>query len=335
MPELRELHDLTSQVRPPDLDHLADLADRRRRRTTGSVAAGVAAGLALAAVVAAGAVGDRESTEPIDRPTPGPTPTATFPVLTAEQIREHPDAESSSDADFPPTASEVAARVWSVCLDECTRATEHLPGELQWALEVSRNDFATSALYPLNEGGNFSHVVDDWYLIDADNDPTLVDSEGNTRRVKVGSRVPVADIAGPLAYGNEGLSYVDLNANVLHPIIRPGSEASWDWQGAGDTWFWGTVALLEDTTVTRQAAVWRQPDGTFAAHVLPIGDSEGGSGMLRSGTPGTMAVVAHFARPRVAHISTDYGATWQVRRVPAEVDSGGNLPVDWQNWPRA
>jgi hypothetical protein len=108
----------------------------------------------------------------------------------------------------------------------------------------------------------------------------------------------------------------------------------WQWQGASDTWFWGTAALYaEDTTVTRQAAVWRRPDGTFAAKLLPIGDSEGGPGMLTAETPGTLAVVEHFAEPRLAHISTDYGATWQVREVPAGVDSGGSLPADWTTWP--
>ena len=56
--------------------------------------------------------------------------------------------------------------------------------------------------------------------------------------------------------------------------------------------------------------------------------------MLRAGTPGTMAVVEHFAQPRVAHISTDYGETWQVRRVPDDVDSGAELPADWTAWPR-
>ena len=55
--------------------------------------------------------------------------------------------------------------------------------------------------------------------------------------------------------------------------------------------------------------------------------------MLRAGTPGTMAVVEHLAEPRRAHISTDYGATWQIREVPAGVDSGGTLPADWTTWP--
>jgi hypothetical protein len=86
--------------------------------------------------------------------------------------------------------------------------------------------------------------------------------------------------------------------------------------------------------VKRVAASWRRPDGTFGAALLPIGPSEGGPGMLRAGVPGTMAVVEHFSQPRVAHISTDYGATWQTRLVPDDVDSGGTLPADWSTWPR-
>lgn len=328
MPELRELHDLTVQVRTPELNRLAVLADRRRRRTAG-VASGVAASLILAAVIAAGVVRDRDTTPGPVGPRPDPSPSVTFPALSAEQIRQHPDATLSSDDDFPATASAVAARIWSVCLGECTRATEHLPGELQTALEVSRDDFATGSLYALGLSGNISHAVDDWYLIDAHDGPTLVDSRGHRRLLQFGASVPVTDVAGPLVY-SRGLAYIDMQAKKLHVIE---GEGDWDWQGAADTWFWGTAALVKGTTVTRQAAVWRRPDGTFAVKVLPIGDSRGGSGMLRAGTPGTLAVVEHFAEPRRAHISTDYGATWQIREVPAGVDSAGSLPADWPTWP--
>ena len=330
MPELRELHELTSQVRTPDLDRLAALADRRRRRTVAGVAAGVATSLTLIAVIAAGVLPERDSTSEPVAPGPHPSPTATFPALSAEQIARHPDATVSSDADFPSTASAVAARIWSVCLDDCTRATEHLPGEQQTALEVSRDNFSTGALYALDGSENISHAVDDWYLVDAIDGPALVDSRGRRRLLQSGASVPVTDIAGPLVYSRQGLAYVDMAAKKLHPI----EGGYWDWGGAADTWFWGTVMLVEDDgTVTSQAAVWRRPDGTFTAKVLPIGDSSGGPGMLHAGTPGTMAVVEHFAPPRLAHISTDYGATWQIREVPDEVDSGGSLPADWRSWP--
>ena len=263
-------------------------------------------------------------------PSPDASPTVTFPALSAEQIRQHPDAKFASDDDFPATASGVAARIWSVCLDECTRATEHVPSELQTALEVSSDDFATGSLYALDLTGNVSHAVDDWYLIDAHGGPTLVDSRGHRRLLRSGSSVPVTDIAGPLVYSSGGVAYIDMQAKKLHAIE---GEGDWDWQGAADTWFWGTAWLVQGTSVTRQAALWRRPDGTFAVKVLPIGKSRGSSGMLRAGTPGTMAIVEHFAEPRVAHISMDYGATWQIRTVPAGVASGGSFPADWPTWP--
>lgn len=264
-------------------------------------------------------------------PTPVPSPTVGYPTLSAAQIRRHPAATFTAGDDFPATASAVAVRVWSVCLGECTRATEPVPGELQTALEVSKDDFATGAIYALGQSENISHAVDDWYVIDADDGAALVDPRGHRRILHVGRSVPVTAIAGPLVYSRQGLSYVDMQAEKLHPIEREG-EAFWDWQGAADTWFWGT-AVLADTSVSRQAALWRRPDGTFAVHVLPVDKSTGGPGMLRAGRPGTMAVVEHYAQPRRAHISTDYGASWQIREVPAGVDSGGSLPADWPSWP--
>jgi len=341
-------------VEPPALDvhALVSVGEKRlRRRRFGAVAGSV---LAVTLAVGAPAVvwdlrdepASVEKPRPRDRaadrgsptlgrsdaasPGPDPSPIVTYPALSAEQIRQHPDATLSSDDDFPSTASGVAARIWSVCLGECTRATEPQQGERQTALEVSRDDFATGALYVLDRSGNVSHAVDDWYFIGVHDGPILVDSRGHRRLLQSGASVPVTDIAGPLVYSSGGVAYIDISAKKLHVID---GEGDWDWQGAADTWFWGTVWLVEDTTVTRQAAVWRRPDGTFAAKVLPIGDSGGSSGMLRAGTPGTMAVVEHFAEPRRAHISTDYGATWQIREVPAGVDSGGALPADWTTWP--
>lgn len=61
--------------------------------------------------------------------------------------------------------------------------------------------------------------------------------------------------------------------------------------------------------------------------------------MLRAGRPGTMAVVDPRP-PSVLHVSTDYGATWQVRGIPPDLrrHSSGALaeqtsPEDWETWP--
>jgi len=328
MPDLRQLHELTSQIRTPELDRLAEIAARRRRHAGAALAAGLAASLVIVLVIASGVLRVRDTaSEPVG---PGPGPTPSFPVLSAAQIRHHPAATITSDDDFPATASKVAARIWTVCLGECTRATEPLAGELQIALEVSEDDFVTGALYQLDRADWISHAVDDWYLVEPFDGPALVDSEGHRRSLRFGSSVPMAEVAGPLVYSRRGLAYVDMAARILHPLRGRGS---WDWQGAGDIWFWGTATLGGDVTVTRHAAVWRRPDGTFAALVLPIGESNSGTGMLTAATPGTMAVVEHWSHPPRAHISTDYGKTWQVREVPPGVDFGGALPSDWLTWP--
>lgn len=327
MPDLRQLHELTSQIRTPELSRLADIAAHRRRRAGAALVAGFAAGLVIVLVIASGLLSERDTTsEPVG---PGPSPTPSFPVLSAEQIRHHPEATTSSDDDFPATASTVAARIWSVCLGECTRATEPVAGELQTALEVSDDDFATGALYELDRSDWISHAVDDWYLIEQFDGPALVDSEGHRRSLRFGSSVSLAGTAGPLVYSRRGLAYVDMAAGALHPLRGRGS---WDWQGAGDTWFWGTATLGRDVRFTRHAAVWRRPDGRFAAFVLPIGESNSTTGMLTAATPGTIAVVEHWSHPPRAHISTDYGRTWQVREVPPGVDFGGDLPTDWRSW---
>jgi hypothetical protein len=344
MSDLDVLRELTGQVRPPAYDDLVAVARKRRRHSVLGAAAAAAVAVVVVAAVATGVSDERgadpppvapgpsisESTSP---PTPAPE-TRRFPALSPEEIRRHPDAEASSGADFPATASAVAARIWSVCLGDCTRATEHGPGEQQAALEVSHDDFATGTLYALDFTENISHAVDDWYLIDGSDGPTLVDSRGHRRPLQRGASVPITEVAGPLVYSRSGLAYLDMQARQLHVIEGQGQGASWEWGGAGDTWFWGTAALFaEDTTVTRQAAVWRRPDGTFAVQVLPIEDSRACCVMLTAGTPGTMAVVGPPAFPRLAHISTDYGATWQVREVPVGVDPAGSLPADWETWP--
>lgn len=328
MPDLTQLHELTGQVRPPDLQQLSDVAARRRRRSAAALASGVTAATAVVVALAVGVTG-QSSTETTPVTPPEPSPTSTFAPLTAEQIRNHPTAQAQGGGDFPATASTTRVRVWTACLGDCSRDTEWLPGEQQQAVEVTRDDFDHSALYALG-GESISHAVGDWYLIDARGGPTLVNSRGDTRPVRNGAAVAVTEIAGPPVYAN-GLGYLDVRTATLHDLEPPG----WDWQGAGDSWYWGSMGLVPNSTVRQQAVVWQNPDGSFEAQVLPIGPSDGSSGMLRAGTPGTMAVVEHFAQPRLAHISTDYGETWQVRVVPDDVDSGGELPADWTSWARA
>jgi hypothetical protein len=291
--------------------------------------------VAIAVVAATGAIGRDTTSEPVGpgpSPVPNPSPTRTFPALTAEEIRDHPDATTDGVGDYPATASDAAARMWTVCLDDCSRRTEHLPGESQSAFEISRDGFRTGAVHlaPTGEGGQ--HVVDDWFLVNTGDGVVMVDSRGRRRPMELGGPVGIEEIDGPVAHSSLGVGYIDMKVDLVHPIRGAGY---WEWGGADDTWYWGVASMTDDQgKFVRQAAVWRNPDGTWESRVLPIPVSDGGSGLLRAGVPGTMAVVEHFRQPRLAHVSDDYGATWQVRRVPDDVESGGRLPVEWETWPR-
>lgn len=346
MPDLNPLHELAGQVRPPDLAELAAVAEGRRRRALAALTGAAAAGLVLVALVAAGVSGQRgaaplpvgpgpQGSSTSTNRTPRPDPSPSYPALSAEAIRRHPSASLDVDSMVATTATRdgVAARVWTACLSDCSRDTEFVPGEVQQVLEVTHDDFVTSSLYVLG-GGGASHVVDDWFFMEDFHGPEAVNSRGQRRALTYGAPVPVTDVRGPLVLGQEGAAFVDLAARTVYQLEREGPDATWEWGGAGDSWFWGTVVLSDNGPITRHAALWQRPDGTFGVKVLPIPKSEGGPGMMATNRRGTMAVVEHFAQPRLVHISTDYGATWQVRRVPNGVESGGSLPDDWRTWPR-
>lgn len=349
MAELDELLEYGAQVRPPGLEELERIATRRRRRAA-AMAVSVAAVLVVTAIAAAGLLGaGDDQTAPvapnpsvshsavpdprIATPPPPDRITGPFPRLTPEQIRNHPDAQVYGGDDNVTGAPGVDARVWSVCLADCSRATSYQEGEYQEAVEVSRDNFETVAAYRLSPGSlGVSHVVDDWFALATARATTMVNSRGETRALARGHPVEVTEIAGPLVHAN-GVAYVDLTTLRLHAVSSP-RGAMWDWWGAADSWYWGGISLVADSgRVTRHGAVWQNPDGSFGVTLLPIGASRGGTGLLKSGQPGTMAVVEHFAWPRVAHISTDYGATWQARLVPHDVASGGRLPASWTTWP--
>jgi hypothetical protein len=254
-----------------------------------------------------------------------------FPTLTPQEVRSHPDAVTEGN-DIPVTAAPgVAARLWTVCLADCSRATTYQQGELQRALEITRDDFRSGALYPYAPPDpNVSHVVDDLFALSSIEGGTLVNSRGERRPLSTGSTSAVEDIAGPLVYASGGVAYVDLQASELHVLEGPGY---WDWWGAADTWFWGSVSLTDDQgAVLRQGLTWRHPDGSFGVHMLPIDFEAYSTQMLRSGTPGTMGAIDPSGRRRLLHVSTDFGRTWDVRVMPKDWGAGTSLPDDWRSW---
>jgi hypothetical protein len=215
--------------------------------------------------------------------------------------------------------------VWQVCLADCSRETQYQRGELQQALEVTADDFATSALHAVDSGGDISHAVDDRFVVGG----MLVDARGTERRLTVGDSRPVEEIAGPLVYAS-GLAWIDLDAWELHPILGGGY---WDWWGAGDTWFWGNVYDTDEQgDVIHHGLTWRNPDGSFGVRMLPIEHRGYSTQMLRSGDPGTMGAIEPSGPRRLLHVSTDYGRTWEVRVMPQRWGTGTALPEDWRTW---
>jgi hypothetical protein len=342
MPDLSRLHELAGQVRTPDLGDLAQLADRRRRRAVAALGGAAAATLLVVAVATASVTGQRGAAPlpvgpgPSTSATGRPSSTPTFPVLTAQEIRHHPTAQLDDGYVIAATAAPkgVAARIWVACLDECTRATEPFYGEQQQALEVSRDSFATGALYALGPGGNVSHAVDDWFYLENSGHPAMVNSRGQQRTLEFGPEVDVTEVPGPPVASSQGLAFVDLGTRTVHAVRTEGTDQSWEWEGAADTWFWGIVYLVDNGSVIRHAALWRGPQGGFSVHYLPVPETAGSLMMLTTKRPGTLAVVEYDAEPRLLHVTKNYGETWQVRRVPAgEAATPGSLPPDWANWP--
>jgi hypothetical protein len=275
--------------------------------------------------------------------TPAPTeaftppearPDGTFRTLTPEELRSHPDAISEA-ANPSSGAPGVAARTWSVCLGVCSYDKRPpREGELQKMLEVTSDDFRTGATHPLvSWDSNISHAVDDWYLVDANQRaPRLVNSRGDSLPLTRGSTTDASAIAGPLVYSTQGIAWVDIEGRTLHTMNGTGPGGGWDWWGAEDSWFWGSVYRVGDSgEVVEQGLTWRNPDGSFGVRMLPFGVTEWSTQTLRSDRPGTMGALEP-GQPRLLHVSTDYGSTWQVRRLPKSWGAGTEVPSDWESW---
>ena len=162
MAEITDLLELTRDLRPPALAELERVAHRRRRRAVAGVGAAVAAAVGAILVVTQPLAARDSAPAPIaPSPAPSRTPlpsreasipppdvtTGPFPTLTPEQIRNHPDAVRVENHTPVTAAPGVDARTWGVCLADCTRDTQPQRGEFQEVIEVTRDDFRTSALY--------------------------------------------------------------------------------------------------------------------------------------------------------------------------------------------
>lgn len=360
MSDLTPLRELTTSVVPPALEELDRVVTHRQRRRTGALAAAVAA-LVVAVTFTGTTLLRNDSAPDLIAPDPtsaSPSPTSASPspsettgsaLLTPEEIRNHPDATRQRvtlmglAAGFP---AGVAARIWSVCTARrCGTFPETPPRrQFQRAIEVTADDFATSALFPVTAASEPSWVIDDWFLVDQTAGRALVNASGEERPLTLGDPVPVADLCGPPIFdGSAGLACIDLASGRWHPLRAEGGL--WEWQpastmGAGTdlVWFWGPIWFVtHDLQITRQGVLWRNPDGTFGVRLFDFTFAGHTTQALLSDTPGTMAVVDQ-GPPRIIHGSTDYGFTWQAKLHPGDLRTGpgaSQLPEDWESLPDA
>lgn len=352
MADISDLLELAPDLHPPALADLERVARRRTRRAVAGVMTAIAATV-VAIVLAAQPFGMRGASPAPVAPAPTTTTTAqptspteaptrpsgrradgSFPVLTPDELRDHPDA-TTEPANPATGAPGVNARTWSVCLGDCSYDKRPpKDGELQRMLEVTSDGFRTSAMHPLvTWDSNISHAVDDWYLVDASQRaPRLVSSRGDDVALARGSTTDASEIAGPLVYSTQGVAWIDMDGRVLHTMTGSGPGGGWDWWGADDSWFWGSVYRVgESGDVVEQGLTWRNPDGSFGVHMLPFPVTEWSTQTLRSDRPGTMGAIEP-GPTRLLHVSTDYGSTWQVRRLPRSWGARTDVPPDWETW---
>lgn len=348
-------------IEPPNFAAIERRAVQRRWTRASLVAGAAAVAVAIVTVGTSlvGGTGDR-APAPAPEPTisessspspPSRTPDqvkARFAALSPEEIRNHPDAKllrGIDDRIEVTAAPGVGARIWSVCLDICAPGDDHtwVDGTLQLALELTRDGFATSTLHEFSKLSSVSHVIDDTFVVTgqvtAGGEPgyALLDVSGSRQALTEGATLPVTDIAGPLVFTGQPYAWVDLETLELHAI--EGAGGTWETDGAADVWPWRNIYFVTNSGKLRQHGLtWRNPDGTFDVRMLPIEYDRSSVQLLEAGTPGTMAAVDPNP-PGLVHVSTDYGATWQVRIIPPDVErnqSGwleeSTLPDDWQSW---
>ena len=130
-----------------------------------------------------------------------------------------------------------------------------------------------------------------------------------------------------------------LSAVSTGPVQQGGVVESTRWGAAGRNGPWGVAAVADCNTV-RLDAVWFEPSGRKQRHRIG-GSGLSATGVVANGLDGAIAVYSVRTDPSgrldaLLHISTDWGATWQERRVPASAEPdvrAGLLSSQWRRWP--
>ena len=279
-----------------------------------------------------------KSYAPLPAPSSGSTAAASG-TLAADAIVDHPDATLEATASSS-TDSRVRAEVWVRCTvgavgdEACTRS------RLRWAVRVSgpgsSHSFTARFYRPelTSLGGDRFWVCAS--LLGGD----LVATPRDHLLMRLAA--PVEPAAGPDVVSCRGrLARVDARALVVTPLALE-SQSETMWATTANTVIWGRVEGGGDSGP--YVARWIGRDGRRHEHTL----ATRGPRTIVIADGGSSGEMAFFDAPEGwgpdwppdvrLHISTDLGATWQVRLVPAAARihyEAGRLAADWATWPSA
>jgi len=358
MPDLEQLRRLSGAVRPPAFESLEQVAGRRDRRATVSVA--LASVAAVVAVVAGGmlVVDPGE-----DRPEPAPivpTPTPTKPDKTGKPSEKPTHASETSmtpkevvladDATLELTgvsADDPDFRVsrWSATCHWCPKSEVGRPSFT--ALAITTDGYATTTYRRAPFDSGLEHVESPapglLLIVDSANGyEWLVRHDGSIAALEhVFDEVPAADprlwfmCLGSTGHNNAGGAEPQ-DAQLTWCVLDPAADTVHVWEGPWEgTDFaveyrssvvspgskdpvWGFQDQIDDRLVA-----WWLADGT--RHYQDLGPSTGNGAVLNS-PPGTMSYWSWLKGSPTLRVFTsdDQGSTWRT------TDLGVSFrPDDW------
>jgi hypothetical protein len=332
MPDVDVLRELTAQFQRPGYDDLVAVARQRRRRSVLAATAGVAVVVLAVGVVAAGLADGRHAQEPA----PQPSPTLADSTAASEGWTPERTRDEGAAVDFLGSGpSGIDTQLY--CLADakspdspCDRYHPYnLEEDQHWAIEVTQG--GRSAVFDV-QGTPLAKDFDDDSILVEDG------AEGAVRLRLLradGTAVPlrVVDGLAPAAPGpdvtliqdldvyrsgmigpDDGTAeqpyLVDPEAGTLQLLDVP-QEIKW-WGPNVHEFLWGGNGCR---------VFWQQPDGSFDDHDADCGKTRNWltdpgwnfAGFENWVAPGRLALAEYGSsgEAQAAHVSLDYGHTWQ------------------------
>jgi hypothetical protein len=352
MPDLDSLRALATQVRPPDLEALEEVARRRARRTAVTTAMGglVAVAAVVVGLVLATATEDRSAPEPVKFPSPTVTLTATekpSPTeeathrsdtsMTPKEVVQKPNANlmltgvSADDPDF-------RLSIWWAPCTWCPNDDEARGRPRFTAMAITTDGFATATyLRPPWELTGLEHVESPGpgllLILDVGNDGVaewLVRDDGTITRLTtvVEQRRPGDVRLWHVCAGNHDVDY-----DNTWCALDPDANTDYVWEGV-----WRSTLTSSESVVSPGGTdepwglYWNRPDNhTPAPHELVAYWYADGVRLTKDFGPAQTygetlnlprGVMSVWALDETSHTmtvwsSSDRGATWRASRLEA------------------